>query len=67
MKVSVEVKDRAEASAVKAGMEDPTVRAFVVTMGVLRQLPSDRARKRVLEFISDKLDEEKKAPEANGQ
>lgn len=58
MKTTVEVSSRAEAEAVKAAMEDPTTRAFVVTMGTLLQLPSDRARKRVLDFVRDRLDED---------
>jgi hypothetical protein len=62
MKVAVEVKDRAEGGALKAGLEDPTVKAFVLVMGTLRALPSDRARKRVLEFVTDRLDEESQTP-----
>lgn len=58
MKTTIEVKDRREGELVKAGLEDPAVKAFVVVMGALSQLPSDRARKRVMEFVTDKLEED---------
>jgi hypothetical protein len=64
MRANIEVKDRREADAIRTGLEDPTVRAFVVTMGVLKALPSDRARRRVLEFVSDRLDEENELRES---
>lgn len=57
MKVAIEVKDKGEAAAVKAAMADPTTRAFVLVMGALVQLPSDKSRKRVLEFVSSSLAE----------
>jgi hypothetical protein len=57
MKMTLEVKDRKEADAIRTGMEDPAVRAFVLVMGALKALPSDRARERVLRFVTDTLDE----------
>jgi hypothetical protein len=62
MKALIEVKDRKEADAIRTGLEDPSVRAFVVVTGVLKMLPSDRARRRVLQFVIDKLDEEAARP-----
>jgi hypothetical protein len=58
MKALIEVNDRKEADAIRTGLEDPSVRAFVVVMGALNMLPSDRSRRRVLQFVIDKLDEE---------
>lgn len=59
MKVTVDVKDKQEKSAVIAAMSDPVTRAFVLIMGTLMQLPNDRARKRVLSFVADHEDERK--------
>jgi hypothetical protein len=64
MKTTIEVKDRKEAAAIRAGLENPSVRAFVLIMGVLEALPSDRARKRVLAYVADKFDEENEADAA---
>lgn len=58
MKATIEVKDKAEREAIRAGMADPAVRAFVVVMGALAQLPSDRARSRVMQFVRDHFDEQ---------
>jgi hypothetical protein len=58
MKTSIPVADRKEADAIRRGLEDPAIRAFVIVMGVLLALPTDRARKRVLQFVSDRLEEE---------
>jgi hypothetical protein len=62
MKTSIAVKDRREADAIRTGLEDPSVRAFVICVGVLKALPTQRARRRVLEFVIDKLDEEQELP-----
>lgn len=57
MKASIEVKDRKEADAIRTALEDPVIRTSVVICGLL--LPfSERARKRVLTFVMDKLDED---------
>ena len=58
MKATIEVRDRREADHIKAGLEDPVMRAFVIIMGVLNQLPSKRAKVRVLEYVRDKFEEE---------
>jgi hypothetical protein len=64
MKATIEVNDRKEADAIRTGLEEPTTRAFVIIMGALSTLPSDRARRRVLDFIWDYFDEDP-APEPN--
>jgi hypothetical protein len=56
VKATIEVTDRKEADAIRAGLEDPSVRATVVVMGALATLPI-RARVRVLEFVRDHFDE----------
>lgn len=54
MKTAIEVKDRGEGLAIKTALEDPTVRAFVVTVGVL--LPLDAGgRRRVLNYVQDRF------------
>lgn len=57
MKTPVTVKNRAEGRALRQALDDPTVRAFVVTMGTLAALPSDRSRARVLNYVADCFDE----------
>ena len=57
MKITIAVKDRMEADAVAAAWADPTTRALVITCGVLLLLPTDRARRRVLAYVADKLAE----------
>jgi hypothetical protein len=58
MKATFEVKDRKEADAIRAGLEDPVVRAQVVILGTLKQLPSVKAQVRVLTFVKEMLDEQ---------
>jgi len=58
MKTTIEVKDRKEAEHLRNGLEDPATRAFVVVMGALAQLPSKRAKMRVLTFVRDYFDEQ---------
>lgn len=58
MKASIEVKDRKEADAIRTALDDPVLRAQVVIVGTLKALPSDRARQRVLAFVTDTLAEE---------
>ena len=53
MKASIDVKNRDEAAQIQTALADPTVRAFVLIMGALIPLPSDRARERVLRFVED--------------
>lgn len=57
MKATIDVKDRNEGNAIRDGLQIPTMRAAVIIAGLLLPL-SDRARKRVLDFVVDKLDEE---------
>jgi hypothetical protein len=53
MRAKVVVTSRAEQRAVEVAMQDPAVRAFVVICGILKDLPSDRARLRVLGYVQD--------------
>lgn len=62
MKVAIEVKDRAEADAIRVGLSDPVTRAIVVVMGVLMALPDNRARQRVVEYVADRLNVDVEAP-----
>lgn len=64
MKVAIEVKDRAEAGLLKAGLEDPATRAAVMIVGALASLPTSRAKLRVLNHVKDRLDEEAEAKTA---
>lgn len=64
MKATIEVKDRKEGEHIRTGLEDPAVRAFVIVMGVLKALPTDRARIRVLSYVSDFFDEQGKDVQA---
>lgn len=57
MKVTITVKTKAEKEAVICAMDDPATRAMVLVMGTLLQLPTDRARVRVLRFVEDKLND----------
>ena len=68
MKATVEVSDRREADTVRAGLEDPETRAFVVITGVLAPL-SSRARERVMKYVTDRLSEDREinsAAQSNG-
>jgi hypothetical protein len=58
MKAKIEVRDKQEAAAIERAMSKDTVRAFVLIVGVLETLPSDRARERVLNYVKDMLDEQ---------
>jgi hypothetical protein len=58
MKATIEVKDRSEKQAIEVALTDPATRAFVVITGTLMQLPNNRARARVLDWVADKLHEE---------
>jgi hypothetical protein len=53
MKARIDVKNRQEAENLQRGLARPDVRAFVITMGALETLPSDRARERVWTFFYD--------------
>jgi hypothetical protein len=58
MKTRIDVANRAEAEQIQRALADPQVRAFVLVMGTLLDLSSDRARERVLRFLDDKFAEE---------
>jgi hypothetical protein len=57
VKANIDVSDRKEAEYIRAGLDDPIMRAQVVVLGALKSLSSDRARKRVLNFVMDYFDE----------
>ena len=55
--VRIEVKDKSEGESIQRALEDPATRAFVAIVGTLLPL-GDRARRRVLTFVNDKLNED---------
>jgi hypothetical protein len=59
MKITIAVSNRNEGELILRGLEDPAVRAFVIVIGALSSLPSDRARARILRYFSDRLDEDR--------
>lgn len=59
MKATIEVESREEARQIRAALEDTTVRAFVRVMGVLQSLPTDRSRRRVMEYVADRFEEDR--------
>jgi hypothetical protein len=63
MKATVDVKDRREAEAVRNGLEDPAVRAFVIITGALATL-TPRARDRTMQYVTDKLAEDRETGES---
>jgi hypothetical protein len=46
---------------IRDGLKHAETLALVKVMGALSRLPSDRARKRALQFVADKLAEEKES------
>lgn len=61
MTTRIDVTNRKEAAHIRRALARPDVRAFVITMGILDALPSDRSRERVLRFVDDHLDEDNAA------
>ena len=61
MKTTIRVKNRAEGEAIRRGLDDPSTRVFVQVMGLLLELPSDRARARVVGYMADRLVEHEDA------
>lgn len=57
MKASIEVGSRQEADQIRKGLADPVARAYVRIVGALSELPTDRARRRVFEFVRDSIAE----------
>ena len=79
MKVAIEVRDKKEADAIKAGLADPVTRAVVIVTGALSDpvtravvivtgalsaLPTERAIRRVMAFIADRVNDEATTPDA---
>ena len=64
MKVAIEVRDKKEADAIKAGLADPVTRAVVIVTGALSALPTERAIRRVMAFIADRVNDEATTPDA---
>lgn len=62
MKAAISVTNREEATQIRTALDDPAVRAFVRIIGVLLDLPSDRARARVLRFVEETLRDEAEKP-----
>jgi len=58
VKVSLHVKDKGEAAALRAAWDDPATHALTVVLGVLQTLPTDRARRRVLTWAVDRVEED---------
>ena len=56
MKATIEVKSKHEADAIREALLDPELRAQAVVLGTLRPL-SPTVRKRVTQFILDRLNE----------
>jgi hypothetical protein len=63
MKASIVVADRKEAALIIAGLSDPVTRAVVKIVGALQPLPTDKARRRVLRWAAEKLEEEREDAE----
>jgi hypothetical protein len=55
MKANIDVGSRSEGAAIRAGLEDPELRALCVVLGVFKTLPNDRARQRVMRWVEDHL------------
>lgn len=65
MKATIDVESRKEADLIKTALDDPTTRAIVQILGALLPL-SPRARTRVMQFVTDRLDEEKQSETGQG-
>lgn len=57
LKTTITVSNRREGEQIRAGLEDPNVRAFVKIMGTLNGLPSAKSRQMVLSFVADSIAE----------
>jgi len=54
MRESIEVANAAEGAAIAVGLQDPTVRALVIVIGLLK--PFDKAsRQRILQQVADQF------------
>ena len=61
MKYSIFVENECEGKLIEAALSDPVCRASVITYAVLKRLPSDRSRQRVLSYVMDVMDENEHA------
>lgn len=59
-RITIEVKDEHEGERIQLALADPTMRALIVTVGLLLPM-TDRQRRRVLAYVNDKLEEERGA------
>jgi hypothetical protein len=66
MKMRIDVENKKEGELIKAGLLDPTTRALVKVMGALGELSDDRARRRVLAYVTDRLAEQEAKPDERG-
>jgi hypothetical protein len=57
VEAKIEVEDEEEAVLIRRALSDPQTRVLVKVMGALLALPTDRARRRALTFVSDHLAE----------
>jgi hypothetical protein len=57
MNAIIKVKNREESRQLKAGLDDPVVRATVLVCGALKALPDARSRERALRYAAEELAE----------
>lgn len=50
-------KDAEEAALITEGLNDATIKAFVLVAALLKRLPTDRARQRAMSYVRDHFDE----------
>jgi hypothetical protein len=55
MNVTLKVKDKDLADALKRVMADPMTRTLVLVLGALLELPTDGQRRRAVREVADKL------------
>lgn len=56
--LKIEVTSNQEFEAISRAMRMPDVKAFCVIVGTLEDLQSDKARERVLKYVSDLVDDD---------
>jgi hypothetical protein len=57
MDLTIPVANEDEREAIQCALMLPDIRAFVIMIGVLNRLPTNRARERVLNWIADHAEE----------
>ncbi len=57
--IRITVRDRGEFFAIKAALDDPAIRAFLIIDGTLKRLDDDNQRRRVLTYVADVMEERK--------